>query len=55
MEKINISIKIVSGSYDDQLLTDIHNKLEEFEFNHIDIEIQKPNEKYSGNCIIEEF
>jgi hypothetical protein len=56
MEKIVLEMKIVSSSYDDELLSDIHFRLQEYEFYHINVEIQKLNEKYLGNCLpIEEL
>jgi hypothetical protein len=59
MEKIVLEMKIVSSSSTGstgELLSDIHFRLQEYEFFHINIEIQKPNEKYIGNCLnIEEI
>ncbi len=56
MEKNVLDMKIVSGFHDDELLSDIHFRLQEFDFHHINVEIQKPNEKYLGNCTnLEEF
>lgn len=51
MEKIVLEMKLVSNKNDDELLSDIHFRLQDYEFYHINIQIQKENENYHGNCL----
>jgi len=51
LEKALLEIKVISNNNNEDLLEDIYEKLEFFEFHHINVEIQKPEFGHiTGSC-----